>query len=97
AAKQFAERGMVLLRNEHAQLPLDSAAVRSIALIGPFATQAKTGGGGSSAVIPTSTVDPLAGLRQRVPGAAVTLDDGGDPARAAALAGASDVAIVMVG
>jgi beta-glucosidase len=97
AAKQFAERGMVLLRNEHAQLPLDDRAVRSIALIGPFATKAKTGGGGSSAVIPTSTVDPLPGLRQRVPGAAVTLDDGSDPARAASLAGTSDVAVVMVG
>ncbi|MCR6488483.1 glycoside hydrolase family 3 C-terminal domain-containing protein [Amycolatopsis sp. OK19-0408] len=96
AAKDFAERGMVLLRNEHAQLPLSSA-VRSIALIGPFATKAKTGGGGSSAVIPTSTVDPLPGLRARVPGAAVTLDDGSDPARAAALAAGAEVAVVMVG
>ncbi|WP_410671157.1 glycoside hydrolase family 3 C-terminal domain-containing protein [Amycolatopsis sp. cmx-4-68] len=96
AAKQFAERGMVLLRNEHAQLPLDSS-VRSIALIGPFATKAKTGGGGSSAVIPTSTVDPLPGLQQRVPGAAVTLDDGSDPARAAELARTADVSVVMVG
>lgn len=96
AAKEFAERGMVLLRNEHAQLPLDPA-VRSIALIGPFATKAKTGGGGSSAVIPTSTVDPLPGLQQRVPGAAVTLDDGSDPARAAELARSADVGIVMVG
>ncbi|WP_370971538.1 glycoside hydrolase family 3 C-terminal domain-containing protein [Amycolatopsis sp. cg9] len=97
AAKDFAERGMVLLRNEHAQLPLDDRAVRSIALIGPFATQAKTGGGGSSAVLPTSTVDPLPGLRQRVPGAAVTLDDGSDPGRAAALAGTADVSVVMIG
>jgi beta-glucosidase len=97
AAKDFAERGMVLLRNEHAQLPLDDRAVRSIALIGPFATKAKTGGGGSSAVIPTSTVDPLPGLRQRVPGATVTLDDGSDPARAAALAATADVSVVMVG
>ncbi|MEV6826358.1 glycoside hydrolase family 3 C-terminal domain-containing protein [Amycolatopsis sp. NPDC051102] len=96
AAKEFAERGMVLLRNEHAQLPLDPA-VRSIALIGPFATKAKTGGGGSSAVIPTSTVDPLPGLQQRVPGAAVTLDDGSDPARAAALARTADVSVAMVG
>ncbi|WP_254896928.1 glycoside hydrolase family 3 C-terminal domain-containing protein [Amycolatopsis sp. Hca4] len=96
AAKEFAERGMVLLRNEHAQLPLD-AGVRSIALIGPFATKAKTGGGGSSAVIPTSTVDPLPGLQQRVPGAAVTLDDGSDVARAAALARTADVSVVMVG
>jgi beta-glucosidase len=96
AAKEFAERGMVLLRNEHAQLPLD-AGVRSIALIGPFATKAKTGGGGSSAVIPTSTVDPLPGLQQRVPGALVTLDDGSDVTRAAALARTADVSVVMVG
>lgn len=96
AAKEFAERGMVLLRNEHAQLPLDPG-VRSIALIGPFAVKAKTGGGGSSAVIPTSTVDPLPGLQQRVPGAKVTLDDGSDVARAAALARTADVSVVMVG
>ncbi|MGW3964426.1 glycoside hydrolase family 3 C-terminal domain-containing protein [Amycolatopsis sp. NPDC005003] len=96
AAKEFAERGMVLLRNEHAQLPLD-ASVKSIALIGPFATKAKTGGGGSSAVIPTSTVDPLPGLKQRVPGAVVTLDDGSDVARAAALARTAEVSVVMVG
>ncbi|WP_372673152.1 glycoside hydrolase family 3 C-terminal domain-containing protein [Amycolatopsis kentuckyensis] len=96
AAKQFAERGMVLLRNEHAQLPLGSA-VKSIALIGPFAGKAKTGGGGSSAVIPTSTVDPLPGLRARVPGAKVTLDDGSDPARAAELARTAEVSVVMVG
>ncbi|MFJ7218340.1 glycoside hydrolase family 3 C-terminal domain-containing protein [Amycolatopsis sp. NPDC098790] len=96
AAKQFAERGMVLLRNDHAQLPLDSS-VKSIALIGPFATKAKTGGGGSSAVIPTSTVDPLPGLQARVPGATVTLDDGSDPARAAELARGAEVSVVMVG
>ena len=97
AAREFAERGMVLLRNEHAQLPLPASRVRSIALIGPYATKAKTGGGGSSAVIPTSTLDPLAGLRARVPAAAVTLDDGSDPARAAALARTADVSVVMVG
>jgi beta-glucosidase len=96
-ATTLAERGMVLLRNENAQLPLDASTVRSIALIGPYATEAKTGGGGSSAVIPLSTVDPLAGLRQRVPGATVTLDDGGDTARAATLARGADVAVVMVG
>ncbi len=97
AATKFAQRGMVLLRNEQAQLPLDAAKTHSIALIGPFATKAKTGGGGSSAVIPLSTVDPLAGLQKRVPGATVTLDDGSDPARAAELARTADVSVVMVG
>lgn len=97
AARDFAERGMVLLRNENGQLPMNAAKAKKIALIGPYATKAKTGGGGSSAVIPTYTVDPLTGLRNRAPGSEITLDDGSDPARAAKAAAGADVSIVMVG
>ncbi len=96
-ATEFAQAGMVLLRNENAQLPLNDKAVRKILLTGPFATKAKTGGGGSSLVIPLSTSAPLPGLQKRVPNATVTLDDGSDPARAAQLAKDADVSIVMVG
>jgi beta-glucosidase len=88
----------VLLKNDGGLLPLQTGRVRSIAVIGPFAARAKTGGGGSSAVIPLHTVDPLTGIRDRA-GTGVTVDfaDGSDAAAAAALAGRSDVAIVMVG
>jgi beta-glucosidase len=95
-ARAAAEQGTVLLRNEGNQLPL-SASVRSVAVVGPYAGAAKTGGGGSSHVDPLYTVSPVAGIQQRVPGATVTYDSGADPASAAALAARSDVAIVMVG
>jgi beta-glucosidase len=52
--------------NDHAPAAARPAAVRSIALTGPLATRAGTGGGGSSAVFPASTVDLGAGLRNRV-------------------------------
>ena len=96
-ARTAAEQGTVLLKNTGNQLPLSAAAVHSVAVIGPYAGAAYTGGGGSSHVAPLYTVAPVAGIQQRVPGAAVSYSDGSDPAAAAALAARSDVAIVMVG
>jgi beta-glucosidase len=97
-AKLIAAEGMVLLKNMGNQLPLDSKTLRSIALIGPFATNAMTGGGGSSHVVPLYTVSPLEGIQQRVGSKVkVTLVDGKNVSEAAALAKSSDVAIVMVG
>jgi beta-glucosidase len=97
-ARDAAEQGTVLLKNSGSQLPLDASALHSVAVIGPYAAAAKTGGGGSSQVVPEYTVDPVDGIRNRVgPGVSVTYNDGADPAAAAALAAKSDVAIVMVG
>ncbi|WP_433894333.1 glycoside hydrolase family 3 C-terminal domain-containing protein [Streptomyces sp. CA-111067] len=97
-ARDAAEQGTVLLKNSAAQLPLDASALHSVAVIGPYAGAAKTGGGGSSQVKPEYTVDPVDGIRDRA-GAAVSVgyDSGADPAAAAALAAKSDVAVVMVG
>jgi beta-glucosidase len=100
-ARTLAEQGMVLLKNQPvsgaATLPL-SRAVHSIAVIGPYAGAAKTGGGGSSHVVPLYTVDPVTGVKDRAgPSVAVTYDSGADPATAAAVAKAADVAVVMVG
>jgi beta-glucosidase len=97
-ARHTAEQGMVLLKNKHDTLPLDASKLRRIALIGPYATNAMTGGGGSSHVIPLYTVTPLEGLQRRAGnGCKVELLDGKDIAQAVALARSSDVAIVMVG
>ena len=96
-ARTAAEQGTVLLRNTGNQLPLSAAKLHSVAVIGPFAGAAKTGGGGSSHVDPLYTVTPVAGIQQRIPGATVSYSDGSDPAAAAALAARSDVAVVMVG
>jgi beta-glucosidase len=96
-ARGAAEEGTVLLKNTGAQLPLNAAAVHSIAVIGPYAGAAKTGGGGSSHVVPEYTVPPVPGIQNRVPDAKVGYASGSDVSAAAALAASSDVAVVMVG
>jgi beta-glucosidase len=64
-ALQGATEGTVLLRNQENILPLDSAKIHSIAVIGPNAAAARTGGGGSSLVRPKSVVAPLDGIKER--------------------------------
>jgi len=101
---------MVLLKNEGHLLPFDSAKIRSVAVIGPGAAVARTGGGGSSLVRPRDPVTPLAGIREaagtRVDvgyalGVAMPGEDAGDAGQArdeaVALAARSDAAVVVVG
>jgi beta-glucosidase len=97
-ARQIAEAGMVLLQNNGAILPLNAGNLHKIAVIGPFAGVAKTGGGGSSMVTPIYTVAPVMGIQNRVgSGVTVSYNDGSTISAAVSLAQASDVAIVMVG
>lgn len=96
-ARAAAEEGTVLLKNSGGQLPLNPATTKSIAVIGPFAGAAMTGGGGSSHVVPLYTVPPVQGIQNRVPGSVVNVADGKDVMAAANLARSSSVAIVMVG
>jgi len=97
-AREIGEQGAVLLKNRDNQLPLNPSTIHSIALIGPYAGAAHTGGAGSSAVTPLYTVAPIDGIKH-VAGQALTVNylDGTDPQAAATLAKTSDVAIVMVG
>ncbi len=64
-ARQGAAEGIVLLKNEGNLLPLDPSKLHSIAVIGPNAAVARTGGGGSSLVRPKVAVAPLDGIRER--------------------------------
>jgi beta-glucosidase len=106
-ARKIEEQSAVLLRNSGSVLPLDRAAVKSIAIIGPHADAEMISGGGSAQVdapgrpnagwqahvwFPTS---PMKAVKARAPGANVEFDSGADPASAAALAKKSDVAIVF--
>jgi beta-glucosidase len=84
-ARDLAERAAVLLKNDGNALPLDAGSVRSIAVVGPYAGAAHTGGGGSSRVLPLYTVNPVDGLRNRLgPGVTVRyaagVQTGGPPA-----------------
>ena len=66
-AREAAVESMVLLKNAGAVLPLSADRLRSIAVIGPNAAVAPTGGGGSSLVEPKIVpVPPLEALKARV-------------------------------
>jgi beta-glucosidase len=51
-AQKIAEQSTVLLKNDHAQLPLDASKVHSIVVIGPHADVGMISGGGSAQVDP---------------------------------------------
>ena len=95
---RISEEGIVLLKNSGNELPLNPAKLKNIAVIGPYAEKAMTGGGGSSHVIPLYTVDPVEGIKNKV-GSNVKINfaDGSDMQDAIRLAKSSDAAIVMVG
>lgn len=97
-ARSIAEQAAVLLKNGGHQLPLDAAKIHTIAVIGPYAAAAHTGGGGSSAVRALYTVSPVDGIKNQAgANVIVTYNDGAQPTAAAVLAASSDVAIVMAG
>jgi beta-glucosidase len=78
-ALEGATEGIVLLKNAllsnaGALLPLDATKIHSIAVIGPNAAVARTGGGGSSLVKPKYAIAPLDGIKERA-GSAITVND----------------------
>ncbi len=98
AARAIAEQGMVLLKNDGAILPLDQAKLRSIALIGPYAVRAATGGGGSSHVIPVYSVQPADGIdATRHYQTRLRVLDGHDLDAAVQAAKAAEIVVLMVG
>ncbi|GAB3425171.1 beta-glucosidase family protein [Flindersiella endophytica] len=60
--REAAADGFVLARNEDL-LPLSTAELRQVAVLGPNAASARTQGGGSATVFPPYVVSPLDGLR----------------------------------
>lgn len=100
-AREVAARSMVLLRNESVQgtpvLPIDPAALRTLAVIGRLADLPNTGDHGSSDVRAPEVITALAGLRAALPGVSIEHVPDDDPALAAAAAARCDYAIVVVG
>lgn len=106
-AQRVEEQSAVLLKNAGGLLPLNGASVKSIAVIGPHASEGMMSGGGSAQVdapgrpsagwmaqvwFPPS---PALTLQAKFPGARVQFDSGANLESAAALAKNSDVAIVF--
>jgi beta-glucosidase len=110
-ARTAATESMVLLKNEGGLLPLDGRKTRSVAVIGPSAAVARTGGGGSSLVRPKYAVTPFDGIKEAagtqlqvsyalgvaMPGEDATMDARAALDEAVVLATRSDVAVVVVG
>jgi beta-glucosidase len=84
-ARELAAECAVLLKNADDVLPIGSE-VRTIAVVGPFATEARFQGGGSSLVHPTRLDSPLAEIRKLAQDRIVTTDPAG-----------ADLAIVFTG
>jgi beta-glucosidase len=109
SAQKVAEQGSVLLKNANGILPLNAARLKSIAIIGSKADTSVLSGGGSAQVDPPGggpsrfggppvwfPSSPLRSIRAKAPGARVEYNDGENLAAAAALAKASEIAIVFV-
>lgn len=69
-ARQIAEEGIVLLKNDKNVLPLDLSKTRKIAVIGENAIKHMTVGGGSSSLKAKYEISPLEGIKNRVGDAA---------------------------
>ena len=94
-ARRATDESIVLLKNTAATLPLSSAKLRSIAVIGPLADKVILDWYSGT---PPYTVTPFAGIKARAgAGVQVTYADGKDIPAAAALAAHADVAIVIIG
>lgn len=65
-ALDITKDGIVLLKNENSILPLDLNKIKSIAVVGPNSKVAVTGGGGSSMVVPFTSVSPLEALQNKI-------------------------------
>ncbi|HEX4650268.1 MAG TPA: glycoside hydrolase family 3 C-terminal domain-containing protein, partial [Granulicella sp.] len=66
ASLQAATEGAVLLKNENHALPLEKNALKTIAVIGPDATQTITTGGGSGEVVSFANTNLLVGISDYV-------------------------------
>jgi beta-glucosidase len=97
-AREVAEKGMVLLKNEGGFLPLDSATTKTIAVVGYLADDENTGDRGSSKVTPPHRTSVLKGVRDYLEdGATVLHADGSDLAEVARLAEAADMVLIVAG
>ena len=65
-AYEVATKGIVLLKNEHGVLPIDSQKIKSIALIGEAARRLQVGALGSPRVVPLKTNELIDAVKKRV-------------------------------
>lgn len=102
-AREVAVEAMVLLRNEPPQgsaaplLPLMSANLRRVAMVGRLADAPNLGDSGSSEVRPPYAVSPLAGIREALPNADIVAVPSSTLAGYEDAVAAADAVIAVVG
>jgi beta-glucosidase len=95
-AREAAQKGIVLLKNDGGLLPLKG--VKRLAVVGCLADTPNIGDAGSSNTLPAYVVTPLQGMRDALGGdVEITYDDGSDVQRAAAAARGADAVLCVVG
>src|ERR1035437_10321897 len=103
-ARQVAEEGIVLLKNENQTLPFDATKLKTIAVIGENATRLHAHGGDSSGIKAFYEVNPLDGIVKRAGGKVNVIysegyrkDGGADLAARAVAAAKSADAVIYIG
>ncbi|MDI7252237.1 MAG: glycoside hydrolase family 3 C-terminal domain-containing protein [Actinomycetota bacterium] len=97
-ALEAARKGIVLLKNEGAILPLDPGKIRKLAVVGRLADLPNIGDRGSSRVRPPHVVTVLQGLRDLAgPGMEIIYRDGSDLREAVEAARSADACVAVVG
>jgi beta-glucosidase len=94
-ARKVTDESIVLLKNEHNTLPLDAKALKTIAVVGPYADEVLLDWYSGT---PPFAVTPVEGIRTRVgAGVTVTYDKGDDLAAVTVLAKKVDAVVVVIG
>jgi beta-glucosidase len=97
-AREVAEQAMVLLKNEGTLLPLNKAAVKTLAVVGHLADADNTGDRGSSHVTPPHVTSALKGLREYLGANATVLHcDGRDLEEVGRIARDANAVVVVAG
>jgi beta-glucosidase len=96
-AREAAEKGCVLLKNEKQALPLDKNAVKTLALVGEFVSEANIGDHGSSRITPPYTVSLLDGIKAKAPGIKLVVEKALTAAAVKKAAAGADAVIVCTG
>ncbi|MFN8466032.1 MAG: glycoside hydrolase family 3 C-terminal domain-containing protein [Caldilineaceae bacterium] len=95
-AREAAQKGIVLLKNEGGLLPLNG--VKRLAVVGRLADTPNIGDAGSSNTLPAYVVTPLQGMRDALGGEIeIVYDDGSDVGRATAAVRGADAVLCVVG
>ncbi len=97
-AKEVAQKGIVLLKNDDNTLPFRLDGIKQLAVFGKLARMANTGDHGSSRVHPRKVITLLDGLKSAAGDrVAVVHDDGKSIEKASRIASQSDACVVVAG